>query len=244
MKRFSVRIKNALRSFLGCHEFKCVCCGRDVFGGVAVCPECMEKLEFIEGNACSKCGKPAGESEFCGRCGKRELFFDRAWSALVYDGAARKAMLAYKFGGYKYIANTFAKFLADKAVKENIAFDAVTYVPLTQKDRRKRGYNQTRLLAEKFCDILDLPPPAVLLEKTKQTEKQEKLDFKERAVNLKGAFAAADKDRIKGGRILIIDDVLTTGATASECAKTLKKCGADKVFVLTVATRKETIKLD
>lgn len=244
MKHFLSRIKNTLRSFLGCHEFKCVCCGRDVFDGVAVCPECMKKLEFIEGNACRKCGKPTGENEFCGRCGKRELLFDRAWSALVYHGALRKAMLAYKFGGYKYISGVFAKFLADKAVKENIPFGAVTYVPLTQKDQRKRGYNQTRLLAEKFCDILKLPPPEVLLVKTKQTEKQEKLDYKQRAVNLKGAFASIDKDKIKGRQILIIDDVLTTGATAGECAKTLKKAGADKVFVLTVATRKETIKLD
>lgn len=243
-KCWSVRIKNALLSFLGGHEFKCVCCGRDVFGETAICPECRGKIEFNDGKTCAKCGRPSGENEFCGMCGKSEFVFDRAYSVMIYDGVVRRAMLAYKFGGLKYISAAFARLMADKAVRENISFDTVTYVPLTPKDQRKRGYNQTKLIAEKFCDILNLPPPEMLLKKTIQTEKQEKLDYKKRAVNLKGSFSAINKEEIKSKQILLIDDVLTTGMTASECAKTLKKAGAAKVFALTAATSKEKIKLD
>lgn len=240
---FLSRIKAKFGSFFGMHYFKCICCGADVFDESGICVQCKPKIEMNDGKTCVKCGKPVGENDFC-NCGKRELFFDRAYSPLIYDGLTRKAMLSYKFGGMTYIAKTFSKMLAAKAVKENIDFDTVTYVPLTKKDFRKRGYNQTSLLAKNFCDILGLSQPIELLNKIKQTEKQEKLDFRRRSTNLVGAFSVTDKSLVKGKKILIIDDVFTSGATTSECAKVLKKNGAEKVTVLTVATRKEKILMD
>jgi len=243
MTNFLSKIKAKFQPFMGMHYFKCICCGADVFDDSGICEKCKPKIEFNDGKTCAKCGKPVGENDFCS-CGKRELYFDRAYSPLIYDGLTRKAMLSYKFGGMTYIANTFSKMLADKAVKENIDFDVVTFVPLTKKDKRARGYNQTSLLANGFCDILKLPQPEELLTKIKQTQKQEKLDYKNRSTNLTGAFQATDKNLIKGKKILLIDDVITSGATTSECARVLKKNGADKVWVLTVAVRKENILMD
>jgi ComF family protein len=219
---------------IGCHDFKCISCGEDVFeSSKHFCGTCEKTVKFNNGNTCIKCGKPS-EKEVCEECIKNSPQFDRAWSSLIYDGAVRDAMLAYKFGGYRYIAKHFAQLMAWRAKEMGVDFDIVTFVPLTKQDFSARGYNQTQLIAERLCDILNLNPPVPLLEKVKQTEKQEKLGQKKRFLNIKDAFMSVP---LQGQKVLLIDDVLTTGATCGECAKTLKKAGASAVYVLTAATK-------
>ena len=137
-----------------------------------------------------------------------------------------------KFGNKKYISAELAKMMTDTFIEEEMCADVVTFVPMTAKEIKERGYNQSELLAEEVAKRLNLPITSTVL-KIKETDKQKRLTAKERRENLKGVFAVADKTAIKGKRILLVDDVITTGATVNECSAVLKKAGATKVSSLT-----------
>ena len=151
----------------------------------------------------------------------------------------QKAILEMKFRNVATNALPLARYLVQCANANDVHFDAVTYVPMTAQAKKRRGYNQAQLLAQNFCDILNLPPPETLLKKVKETQRQEKLGKRERKENLIAAFAATCD--LHGKTVLLIDDIKTTGATLNECAKALKKKGATKVVCLTVASREENV---
>ena len=155
-----------------------------------------------------------------------------------YEGAVQTAILSMKFNNHGSYAKVFAKYLVFMANKVELEYDVVTFAPMSKKSLRKRRYNQAQLLAKHFCHLQD--KDSLLTEtvvKTKETEPQERLSKTERKTNLVGAYKiCAD---VKGKRVLVIDDVKTTGATINECAKVLKNAGATSVYALTVAARKE-----
>ena len=155
-----------------------------------------------------------------------------------YEGAVQQAILDMKFANLGSYAKVFAKYLVFLAEKHNLSYDLVTFAPMSKKALRHRRYNQAQLLAKYFCAILG--KDALLTEaivKVKDTAAQEKLSKSERKTNLIGAYdICAD---VEGKRVLVIDDVKTTGATLNECAKVLKKAGATEVIAITVASRKE-----
>ena len=140
-------------------------------------------------------------------------------------------MLSFKYGEKKYLKNLLAKLMTDKYLSERFDSDVVTFVPMTKKEQRKRGYNQSELLAREIANSLSLEcRPS--LKKVKESPEQKSLSAKERAENLKGVFSCSDA-ALKGKRVLLIDDVFTTGATANECSGVLLKAGASNVLVLT-----------
>lgn len=205
------------------------------------CNACQSSVTYNNGKTCKRCGVALrGEEDFCGNCTFDKLWFDRAYSVFEYDGAVRKAILDIKFNGCGTNALYLAHYLADYAQSKDISFDAVTFVPMSKQALKKRRYNQARLLAESFCDILnkyDLLTEAIV--KVKDTVPQEKLTRSDRKVNLTGSFAKHPDADVRGKRVLLIDDIKTTGATVNECAKVLKKAGAIYVCALTVASRRE-----
>ena len=220
-------------------ECKCLNCGREVFDGLGFCPECKKGVVYNNGKTCKRCGVGIdGDEDYCGNCAFDKVYFDRAYSALSYEGAVRDAILRFKFGNCGNFARIFAKYLAFMAERQSVQFDLVTYVPMTKKSKRKRGYNQAQLLAQHFCAILSCEEKLVeAIAKIKETKRQETLSRAERKTNLVGAYkCVAD---VAGKRVLVIDDVKTTGATLNECGKVLKKAGATEVFALTVASRRE-----
>ncbi len=235
------KLRTKLAELFAPSEFRCIGCGKDVFDEVGFCNECRAELTFNNGKTCKRCGVAIdGEEDYCGNCVEDKMYFERAYSPFVYDGIVRKTILRMKFSGCGTYARVLARYLVYFAEKQCLQYDAVTCVPMSKSSHKKRRYNQAELLARGFCDIIDSNDKFLLaLEKVKDTVPQEKLTKKERKENLIGCFRVADGIDVKGKRILLIDDIKTTGSTVNECAKVLKRKGAAEVIVLTVASRPE-----
>ena len=199
---------------------RCAFCG--ALGGHGVCPACERALPW--------CRTPLHERAEIGAC----------LAPLRYEGAVREALLAYKFRGSESRCEGFGGILAQAAAEHfSGAFDLVTYVPVSKKRRRERGYDQSYLLAREACRCWNTAPET-LLRKTRDNAAQSSLSSREeRQKNVVGAYAAANKDKIKGRRILLIDDILTTGATLRETAKVLREAGAEAVVCATLAAADE-----
>jgi ComF family protein len=212
---------------------ECACCGAPTRWGVVVCGSCAERLPQVESYACQQCGDPLAFAslDLCLRCGTRVRSFDRVLSLGPYDGAWRELLRAYKFAREKAIGRWLGRELGAKLACAGETIDAVTHVPMTRREERARGFNPSRLLARATARSLGLPERRLLV-KVRETVPQRALSAREREVNLRDAFRAV---RSGQGAALLVDDLLTTGATADECARTLKEKGFQRVIVLTVA---------
>ena len=156
---------------------------------------------------------------------------------LRYEGAVRESLLRYKFGGLTAYAGVYGEFLA-KCIDENgISCDSITWVPLSRRRLRQRGYDQARLIAEELAKRLGLPCECYLV-KRRHTRPQSGISSREkRKANAAGAYAVLDAERVKGKRILLVDDIVTTGATLASCAGVLADAGCAAVFGAAAATR-------
>jgi len=206
-----------------------------------VCWSCLHGLDLIQAPYCELCGDPyegAIRHEFrCGFCVDRRPRFERARSAARYRGALRPLLHAFKYGGASHLAPDLARLL-QACVQVHYGaerIDAVTCVPLHAVKERSRTYNQARLLAAELAPLLKRPLLPNCLRRVRATETQTHLSAGARARNVRGAFAAAQPQWIRGRCLLLIDDVMTTGATVAEAAGALRDAGATRVLVATVA---------
>ena len=194
---------------------KCAFCGRIVREkDNLLCPDCEQSLPY------ALSGQVLWEEDFYLRCS----------SAFYYEGALRKAFLRYKFQGRDFYGGLFGDFTA-KAAREQLpgGWDLVTWAPLSKKRLKHRGYDQSKLLAEVIAEEFGLPLVGTLV-KVKNTRPQSGLnDSAARAKNAKDAYAPVPGLSLTGKRVLLVDDVLTTGSTLKECAKVLRSCGAARV---------------
>lgn len=185
-----------------------------------ICAECQEKLPWIAGREAEQ------KLEFVSCC----------VSPLWYQNTVRESVLRYKFHDRSGYAKTYGRLVA-QCVTDHLAgkFDLITWVPLSSKGLKKRGYDQAMLLA--MASALELDHVAVeTLQKVRHTDMQSGLkDDSARRANVLGAYQVLDADLIADKRILLIDDVVTTGSTLSECARTLCSCGAKEIFCATLA---------
>ena len=216
----------------------CNSCGREIFSGEYFCKECEESIIYNDKIICNHCGRRTfNEENYCHSCAGRETYFERARSAYVYAPPISTMILRLKYENQKYLAKIFAKQLSFVYFKSFMCCDAVTFTPMTKQREEERGYNQAEVLADEFCKIVGLPIVKDVLIKTKETARQATIsNAKERRENLKGSFKAVNKDKIKNKNILLIDDVMTTGATVEALCEVLIKAGAKSVTVLTVAS--------
>lgn len=224
---------------------KCLKCAVRVDTAHNICPDCWKELTFITDSKCFVCGFPFGiettmgndifQENLCGVCQKVGRSFDKAVSALRYDDESRNMIIAFKHQDRTEYATYFTKLLkqAGKELFNNI--DIVIPVPLHKKRLITRRFNQSALLSYMLARDLCLEHKPELLIRTKDTPPQQGNSNK-RSINVKGAFKINPKDLsfVKGKNILLIDDVYTTGATAENCSKALKKGGAKAVYVLTI----------
>lgn len=214
----------------------CACCGAELFGDEPFCPQCTESLPFQRGYVCSKCGRKIGSDHpVCLECKARMPSFDAARSVFSYEGDVVRLIKKFKTGG-KYLADVFAGYMAKIAKREFSDADFAVFVPMTDTAEKKRGYNQARLLAEKVCALSGIPLEGEVLLKTRETGEQKQLSKRQREENLRGSFRVHERKKCKGKRILIVDDVMTTGATADVLTKSLRAAGAVKVCLLTAAS--------
>ena len=221
----------------------CLVCGgavADETGG-HVCWDCAAAFPRVELPFCTRCGDPVDgrvESAYtCSFCRRRRPRFDRARSALRYRGGVRRAVHALKYGHATYASRDLARWMAAccRVHYADERFDTVTAVPLHARRQRERTYNQAELLGRALAAELRLDFAGRLLRRTRATASQTELSAAERRRNVNKAFTAADGGWIDGRRILLVDDVMTTGATVAECSRVLKDAGAVTVHVITAA---------
>lgn len=209
---------------------KCLSCGVILSENENnLCVLCKRRLVFINPKKrCMKCGL---EKQFC-QCNKRVYHFENVISVFEYTGIAMEIMKKYKFSHAMHYGGFFADHMS-RAVKneyKNIKFSAVTYVPTSSKNRSKRGYDQSRVLCNRISKILGIRMVNILGCR-KFVSDQHKSNFKNRFENVRNKYYF--KNRMRGGNILLVDDIKTTGATLDECAKQLLFAGADKVYCVT-----------
>jgi len=211
---------------------RCVVCGR--FGDAIHAP-CVDALPLADGPRCRTCWAPA-RSVTCPACAAddRRDGFDALRARFRFAEAARRALLEAKFRGITALLPPLAR-AASEAVERDWWLDVVVPIPLSSARQRRRGYNQAAIVAETVATALDLPHHPAALARTRNTAAQARLTAEARATNLAGAFAAREPAAIRGARVLLVDDITTTGATLNEAARTLRLAGASAVFALAVA---------
>jgi len=220
---------------------RCLKCGEVVAAMGALCPACWQQLSFLEPPCCACCGQPfdfdLGPDALCGACTQAPPAFDRARSVLRYDAASRDLVLAFKHADRTSLAPTFAGWLHRVGRDLLGESDLIVPVPLHWSRLFTRRYNQAALLAQGLGALSGKPVLPDLLIRRRATQKQGHLGRLARQRNVAGAFALHPRreDVVAGRRVLLIDDVITTGATITNCAKVLRKGGAAGVNVLAVA---------
>jgi ComF family protein len=193
------------------------------------CPECWNRLIPIEPPFCPKCGEPAPAIEgLCGLCLRGDHVFDFARSALIFTHVLREIIHHLKYADRVSLARPLGDILKQCLEREAFEGSLVIPVPLHRSRERVRGFNQAELLAER----LGRPVGKKILKRRKNTPSQTGLSRSERKQNLAGAFEVC---REIHGSVIVVDDVYTTGSTMNEIARTLKRAGAERVEVLTVA---------
>lgn len=211
---------------------------------IPVCERCLNGFERISDPMCQCCGRPfvsphAADAmqPLCRLCRIGAYAFDRARSFGVYDDALSAAVVLLKYEGVRRLGDWFAGRLAETAQKcaGDWRIDLVVPVPLHAGRLRERGYNQAELIAKPLAKKMGLRFGSYLLVRTKPRPAQLILSRTERWSSVRGAYATSERARVDNLRILLVDDVLTTGATLDACSRALKKAGAKAVFALTVA---------
>ena len=228
------KLAGAVRRREQSRNFTCDVCGREVFANERVCASCLESLPWNRAPVCPRCGRKVGEDGICLDCKQKPLVAAKARSCFLHEGEAARLVVRFK-NGQKYLCRTLCDFLQPLAEKEFSKADAVTFVPMTEKAEKARGYNQSRLLAEELAARLGVEAvyPAV---KRRETQAQKTLDRAGRAENLKGCFHVSDRKCVRGRHVLLVDDTLTTGATSDELADALLRAGAAEIGVITVTS--------
>jgi ComF family protein len=205
------------------------------------CPSCLSQIRFFSSPFCPRCGigfsSSADLDHLCSRCLAGEWTFARARSVGPYEGRIMEAISRFKFGGVARLAGPLGALLAEYADPEFpfSKIDLVIPVPLHPRRLRERGFNQSLLLARQVGKRRSIPLNFTALHRVRQTQPQTQLSGPERRKNVHGAFRVKTPEAVAGRKILLIDDVFTTGATIQECTESLLDAGAQEVHVLTLA---------
>jgi competence protein ComFC len=228
------RLKSWLNEFLSCvFPSRCVACGSPVsMSAHDACPACLASI-IPPADGCPRCGGMLVD-EKCLVCGDRAFYPDRNICAGEYRGALEAILKSYKFDSRARLHRPLSVLACRALEGAGIGFDLITAVPMSPKKRWKRGFNQSELVARALAGVLGTGYRRVLKER-RGARRQREMRRTDRFINVLDRYAAVDRRIIRGARILIVDDILTTGATINECARTLKNAGAAGVYSLTLA---------
>lgn len=226
------------RSCYGCH--KTLAGDSD---NLYLCFACWRRMALIQGGICKQCAMPLGShilsQQICPSCDTKQFAFTEARAGGKYEGLLRNLLLGFKFQGKIELSCLLAALIRRQIRMHPFPFppQIIVATPLTPKTERERGYNQSALLATALASWLDVPYWNKALVKSKETRPQATLELADRKKNLHDAFAVPSYyiQKLSGKVVLLVDDILTTGNTAHECARTLKKqAGVAKVYVAAV----------
>ncbi len=221
--------------------FICEDYGKDIEDNL--CSICREKLVFIKDGSCSICGRKLDlldenleTIKRCGECIKHPHYFTKSTSPLSYEGDIKRLIYDFKYNDKQHMYKLFGKLIASHIINHDLEYvDLIVSVPLHKDREKKRGFNQTALLAKYVGRKLNIITDTKNLIRSKKTKVQNKLNRSERISNISGVFDLRDKDIFKDKNVLLIDDIYTTGSTVDEISKLLLKNGVKKVFVVTVS---------
>lgn len=236
IKEFFSKISKKLDLYFFNPSWRCLNCGKEVFEEQEFCDECLQILPYNDGAICDHCGRKLNVfSNYCSTCKGKLVDLDKCRSAFNYLPPISKLIKQAKYDNAKYLLDYFAKRLSSLYFQNYFNADYLVYVPMSVRAEKRRGYNQSKLLAQKLSELIGVDVLDCLI-KTKETERQATLTGEQRRKNLVDAFKVIDKKSVKDKSILIVDDVTTTGATAQIIAQKLKNAGAIKVYLITVAS--------
>src|SRR6478609_3429606 len=219
----------------------CTICGKSIRAGEYLCDQCETKVTRIVAPFCQTCSEPFEGSITgafsCANCAHRTIYFDAAVAAYRGRGIVRDVIHEFKYNRQIHLRHLVARWLRAALDDERLRdchFDVIVPVPLHPARQRERGFNQASLLAELLSAQTSIPCRH-LLKRIRYTTTQTALDRSERMENLHNAFRLRKNVDVRGLQVLLIDDVLTTGSTLSECARVLKRAGAESVHAATAA---------
>jgi ComF family protein len=220
----------------------CLACDTGLIGrrDISFCQTCLEGVRLLREPFCTICSKPfvksSGENHFCSYCLSNRWYFTRARAVVHYDGPIAEAVKMFKYNGKMYVLETFTaltiKHFQDSPIPKP---DLIIPVPLHAKRLRQRGFNQALVLGRKFFPQYKKIIDPYILARHKLTTSQTGLSGMERRKNVSNAFKVKRPEKVRDKKILLVDDVFTTGTTVNECARTLMEKGAGAVEVFTFA---------
>ena len=223
-------------------DIYCICCGKSIQPRrlYSMCGNCLDEINWANGKLCAACGKPLEDwypDMYCNECISRDRSFDAGITCFQYKDAERMMIREFKYHGKGYMARNLSEILFDKVMAVGTGCDILVPVPMFKRKEKKRGYNQAALLAEFTAKRLGLPCCTEAIVRTRNTAPMNKLDARERMRNLDDAFRVTENGQlaIKKKRVMLVDDIYTTGTTTEHCADVLKKAGASEVVVLSLA---------
>ena len=222
---------------------RCVVCGI-VLGNnerIRICSECLSRISFVKAPVCSCCGLPfvnyEGTDHLCGKCISSKQYFSVARSVGEFEEPLLDVIHQFKYKGKIAVGETLGRLMAEFEYDSFSieGYSLILPVPLHQRRLKERGFNQSVILAREIAMRCPIRLDFRTLKRTIHTKPQTGLGKKQRSMNVKGAFEVTDRGRIDGERVVLIDDVYTTGSTIRECARVLIKNGVEEVAVLTLA---------
>ena len=211
---------------------RCPGCG---LRGVLLCGDCARRLPWLGPDVCPRCAEPRRSGWICGRCRAGSAPLDGVRAACRFEGLARQSVHDLKYRGARVRAPLLAELLEQALAARPIRFDVLVPVPLSPERRRQRGFNQAELVARALGERIGVPVDPDALARVRDTPRQVGRTGQAREQNVADAFACPSPEAVRGRRVGVLDDVMTTGATLRACATALRTAGAERVYGLVVA---------
>lgn len=232
-----MEIKRILREIFYPRSLTCSVCKRESFSYSAICDGCKAILPFNNKSICGHCGRATPYPvEYCDYCKDKQIYVDMARSVYEYAYPINSLIRRLKYDGEKYLAEELANEMKNVYLLRIGYADCILFVPMTKKRKKSRGYNQSEELAKELSRLIEIPVYKDVLVKTKETDSQVGLERRQRFNNIRGSISVKNRAQIKGKRVMVVDDVMTTGSTLEVIAEKLKSAGASEVVALTVAS--------
>ena len=216
---------------------RCPVCHGIVQGKDGICPSCRKRLHYIKEPKCKKCGKEIekDEQEYCRDCQRFVHAYDKGASVFAYDPVMRRSVSMFKYHNRREYAKVYAREMYNHCTRflKMCAPDVILPVPIHKHKKRQRGFNQAELVAKELGKLMNVPVDAEYLLRVEKTTPQKELTRQQRKVNLRKAFAIRETGKYYE-RILLIDDIYTTGATIDAISETLRENQSKFIFFLTI----------